>query len=732
VCTPLFSLTHMQKPCHIWAGQESPSIQLLAAKQDLALGQAQPLIAPVRVRAGDGDESPLLILDFLTKRIVQATPSAGSLNNISVTLVTRAGIRPGSLLVISGLTGAATPDSQHLPVAVGVSGTQNVSISGSAQVFAANGTGEWNKEAGRLAVAISGHVLPNVTYTLDFTLQNPQHGQRPPSVYVEVTGSSSVPKTEMETGTGNGAPLGVARFLAQMGQNASIGQSVPYPLALNTLTVTIGLETQITDRESRVTLSGLTGTFTPSGALHVRHIVDAENTDPAMPLHSPFFHATIGTLEFTFNASLQPLVPYLFSFQVRNQAAAQESPLISIELSGSIALVRRRIRSATGSSAPLLISGFSVRNISQLTSTPGAINTIFVTLAPSIDWEISQCSGRGQGSCRALVGFLGLVGSQTTDTETLAILETSSPRVLVPSGKSSMHDAACHECVCVVCCACAGLSAWLSGYQIITHQISHLTQTDPRILEAGGREPVVAAVAQCHPSQTQARHIFVPTPQPNVCPLTVSGVFVGPQPLTGPVWRQPYTCEHDYHGLGSSIANHGCKLPHRGDFAIHNCAERPHLPRIQHVLLLLHLSGKQRGGMSFRLQAQHNHSEFCLKSGSCSSPEVPTTLSCSVTTSQVSVRTCWSCFLHLELCPLLPHGDCSLAPLTHSLPPLSPHRPVHSLQFLNSSCDMVREPGATLGLTPQHLGLGGLSRRTRRVDVVSRCPLESDPSFAHG
>ena len=55
VCTPLFSLTHMQKPCHIWAGQESPSIQLLAAKQDLALGQAQPLIAPVRVRAGDGE-----------------------------------------------------------------------------------------------------------------------------------------------------------------------------------------------------------------------------------------------------------------------------------------------------------------------------------------------------------------------------------------------------------------------------------------------------------------------------------------------------------------------------------------------------------------------------------------------------------------------------------------------------------------------------------------------------
>jgi hypothetical protein len=69
----------------------------------------------------------------------------------------------------------------------------------------------------------------------------------------------------MDPAGGNGAPLGVALFLAQMTSNASIGQRVPYPLAANTLTVTLGLESDLSSGGARITLSGLGGATSPSG-----------------------------------------------------------------------------------------------------------------------------------------------------------------------------------------------------------------------------------------------------------------------------------------------------------------------------------------------------------------------------------------------------------------------------------------------------------------------------------
>jgi len=51
--------------------------------------------------------------------------------------------------------------------------------------------------------------------------------------------------TVMERAGGNGAALGVALWMAQTSKNASIGQSSPYPSAINTITVTLGIGTCI-------------------------------------------------------------------------------------------------------------------------------------------------------------------------------------------------------------------------------------------------------------------------------------------------------------------------------------------------------------------------------------------------------------------------------------------------------------------------------------------------------
>jgi hypothetical protein len=500
-------------------------------------GDASPLcvspdtwqITPSLVRNAAGDSSPLLVLDFLVKHVAQSTPSALASNTISVSLVFRSGVQAGSLLVVSGLTGTLTPDAHDLPLAVHVPVIylQNSSIAQSIRAWnTSSGTCNrtmgpgwrtcalWTNADGSLKVNIQSSLLPHVPYMLQFSLQNPAAGQKPPPIAIQLSGASSIPKTAMESAEGNGAPLGVALFLAKMWQNVSISQSSPYPASRNTITVTIGLESRIYDMQSRITLSGLSGTDTPSGPIVINASdvvcsvntsttsmsssstpaptsssstpyptgstssmsgVGAETTTAEGSMGSTSASGTSGgstpatssplsttppiattpviatstpepqwseircgvqfaadwssaadtdSLVLRFNSFLEPHFPYILSFEVRNQAAMQASPAISIELSGSIAVLRRQIRGALGNAAPLLIGGFSIKNLTQSSSTPGAVNSIFVTLSTNIVWPSSQVPGR-----TIVIAIQGLRGAQTT-TAVLPMSETSARNVL--------------------------------------------------------------------------------------------------------------------------------------------------------------------------------------------------------------------------------------------------------------------------------------------------------------
>ena len=403
-------------------GQESPNIYISILNPSLSA----PAVLPTLVQKAAGDESPLFVLDFLIKHIAQSTPSVLASNTISVSLIFRTGVQAGSLLIISGLTGSLTPDTHDLALGVQVSETylQNSSIAQSVRAW--NTSSAWTQADGSLAIVIQGYVLPDVPYELQFTLQNPAAGQKPPLVAIELSGASSIPKTEMQTAGGNGAALGVALFLANMWKNVSISQSSPYPRSLNTITVTIGLESRIYDMQSRITLSGLSGTDTSPGPIAIQHI----NNDNSSNVSAVQFraHWTIAAdtdrLVLSFNSSLEPFSPYILSFQVRNQAAMQASPAISIELSGSIAVLRRQIRGATGNAAPLLIGGFSIKNISHTSTTPGAINTILVSLATNIEWTSSFVRAR-----TIVISLQGLSGTQTSG-DVLNVSEISSTHML--------------------------------------------------------------------------------------------------------------------------------------------------------------------------------------------------------------------------------------------------------------------------------------------------------------
>ena len=192
-----------QEAAEVWLWPSLPSAS--GVQEDGSESVASVRIQPLRVQAKPGDFGALLVNELLVKNISQSTPSADAFNTMTITLVARAGIKAGSRLVLSGLTGSATPDTPDMPVVsqVEVGGAQlspNVTLNpdtsnSSMRVVQGifNGKGDWKRQEGRFSVAVASYVLANVVYSLQFTLRNPDQGQKAPDVYIEITGPSFVP-----------------------------------------------------------------------------------------------------------------------------------------------------------------------------------------------------------------------------------------------------------------------------------------------------------------------------------------------------------------------------------------------------------------------------------------------------------------------------------------------------------------------------------------------------------
>jgi len=105
----------------------------------------------------------------------------------------------------------------------------------------------------------------------------------------------------------------------------------------------------------------------------------------------------------------------------------QPSPNISVELSGSVAILRRPIRSDTGNKAPLLIAGFSVKNITQTSTASNALNTLFVTLSTNIDWAPSVLQAGN-----IVIVLSGLKETQTADSLDFPITEIPASPLQLP------------------------------------------------------------------------------------------------------------------------------------------------------------------------------------------------------------------------------------------------------------------------------------------------------------
>ena len=207
-----------------------------------------------RIRGADGNKAPLLIGGFEAKRIAQATSARGAENTLFVTVTPNIDWEPalwrarGVVVVVTGLRGAATPDSEQLAL---------VDMSPHWHPAAA-----WTQSTGTLALQVRQNATVGAGDSLwfSFQLRNPQSAHAAAAVSVW---AASLPRNQsasyewlttaggVAAGTegpgnisegimlasvqgmdaGDKAPLEVAGFLTATLSHSSVAQSARTCLA---------------------------------------------------------------------------------------------------------------------------------------------------------------------------------------------------------------------------------------------------------------------------------------------------------------------------------------------------------------------------------------------------------------------------------------------------------------------------------------------------------------------
>ena len=182
-----------------------------------------------------------------------------------------------------------------------------------------------------------------------------------------------------------------------------IGQSSPYPCAVNTISIT--LETNVPlllnsrytglDCSPQVTIQGLHGSQTPSSSSLGLILTGSGKFEPT----ASWTHGA-GELIFTVSQSTVAAVWYNVSVELTNRAAPSSlsdlpSAAVTVETSVN-GVVQGMVRDGAalshvfetqpGNAQPLhiLAAGFTIKNIGQTTPYPGCLNTITVTIGTNV------------------------------------------------------------------------------------------------------------------------------------------------------------------------------------------------------------------------------------------------------------------------------------------------------------------------------------------------------------
>ena len=358
-----------------------------------------------------GDAMPLKVRQSfwtLGTRISQSTPYPGSVNTIfvafgtSVRLPWEASAYSSLRVVISGLQGATAPDG---PMTIYGWETTDFSPAFAAVAGGQARQGMWSEANRSLTVHLLDDMAASTNMALAFKVTNPINGQASPNVMIATEGvlttsaslgglcslplsACPIPKPEVDVLV---HPLHVVAPSLSL---ALMGQSTPYPAAINTLTLTLlpnvllPAESYAVPQGTTVTITGLAGASAPTGSLHVT----------GLSLGHGHFDNVTKVVTMRLIGDMQANEMSVTRFNITNPTIYQDSPEMQFSMSG-ITIAPMSLSkdlagtpygipsSQAGDAAPLKVweFGFLTKRIGQSSPYPGGQNTISVTFSMTTD-----------------------------------------------------------------------------------------------------------------------------------------------------------------------------------------------------------------------------------------------------------------------------------------------------------------------------------------------------------
>jgi hypothetical protein len=333
--------------------------------------------------------------------------------------------------------------------------------------FGRIGFARWSGSAqigGQLLVYLAEDIVANTAYSFDFNISNPALGQNSPQVgiqgffsdqesligkvWMDRDNTSVLPFFDSKIGDAMPLQIRTSSWILKR-----IGQSTPFPGALNTLTVTLSTNvpffsllntsgsvgapcsTNFADfgisrcddslivrscMRTVVTISGLAGAIVPNCSGSCSFPVLWDTPDAVSPC-GWMWSANSKSLTFTVTNTLKENVSYIFSFNLTNPVAGQASPPISIKVSG-MPIAAISMEKDVNDLAPLFVYSiqFNVKQIHQSNPYPYAINCITVLLQTNLKLSFETFF--------RMYSFAGMVPVDSAFTSNGASIQLSEPR----------------------------------------------------------------------------------------------------------------------------------------------------------------------------------------------------------------------------------------------------------------------------------------------------------------
>ena len=407
-------------------GQSSPDVQVEVDDLELPVAKSA-MTKDYRVVSSIPQGSEVLWIlfrDFTTTSVGQTTPIASRENQIRLTLVASLAFSPDISFTVSGLRSSVVNEIAEV---VTVEGAEyrfvDISVTSQAEVSFCALNGVMNT-AGRAEQVSDGSVLvfwlctnssipafTDVVIALDITnLATEQPAANlsirvdAPVVDFELDRALTVASIDFLGVTDGASPF---RVMPPRWSTSKISQSVPFPGAANTLSVLLQSTIDLQGSDvSTITITNISGAFVEEDWVDVRVVKDGVQVAGALfceggsdSSSSGRWRADTGDLVLSVceREVFEAISEYEVHFTVTNPQAAQLSPSVFIEASGTATFAKQSLAGLDGSEADVfgvaggadalfvMIPAFETRSIAQSNFFSGKQNLITATIMTNID-----------------------------------------------------------------------------------------------------------------------------------------------------------------------------------------------------------------------------------------------------------------------------------------------------------------------------------------------------------